>query len=68
MSLHIESGEIYGFIGHNGADKTATIKACCGILDFDEGEITVDGHSIIKEPIECKKRIAYMHKRSVGVT
>lgn len=46
LSLHIQKGEIYGFIGHNGAGKTTTIKSCCGILNFDEGEIYVDGVSV----------------------
>lgn len=48
LSLHIQKGEIYGFIGHNGAGKTTTIKSCCGILNFDEGEIYVDGVSVKK--------------------
>ena len=60
LSLHIAAGEIYGFIGHNGAGKTTTIKCCCGILNFDAGEIFVDGHSVRTEPIEVKKRIAYI--------
>lgn len=60
LSLHIARGEIYGFIGHNGAGKTTTLKACCGILPFDKGEIYVDGLSIKKYPLECKKRMAYM--------
>lgn len=60
LSLHIQKGEIYGFIGHNGAGKTTTLKACCGILQFDEGEIYVDGKSVKNEPIECKQRIAYI--------
>lgn len=60
LCLHIEKGEIYGFIGHNGAGKTTTIKACCGILDFDGGEIYVDGHSVKKEPLLCKGQIAYI--------
>ncbi len=60
LSLHVESGDIYGFIGHNGAGKTTTIKAAVGILDFDEGEITIDGISIKQNPLECKKRIAYI--------
>ena len=46
LTLHIEKGEIYGFIGHNGAGKTTTIKACCGILSFDDGEIFIDGMSV----------------------
>ena len=60
LSLHIQKGEIYGFIGHNGAGKTTTIKACCGILDFDQGEIYVDGTSVKKEPLKCKQQIAYI--------
>lgn len=60
LSLHIAPGEIYGFIGHNGAGKTTTLKASVGILSFDEGEIKIDGISIKEDPIECKKRIAYI--------
>lgn len=60
LTLHIAPGEIYGFIGHNGAGKTTTIKACCGIIGFDDGEILVDGISIKSNPIECKKRFAYI--------
>ena len=60
LSLHIQPGEIYGFIGHNGAGKTTTIKACCGILQFEEGEILVDGISIREDPLACKKRLAYI--------
>ena len=60
LSLHIKPGEIYGFIGHNGAGKTTTIKASCGILQFDNGEIFIDGISIKENSIECKKRIAYI--------
>lgn len=60
LSLEIKSGEIYGFIGHNGAGKTTTIKSCCGLLDFDEGEILVDGISIKETPLECKKRLSYL--------
>lgn len=60
LSLHIEKGEICGFIGHNGAGKSTTIKACCGILNFDEGEIYVDGISVKKEPLKCKSMIAYI--------
>ena len=58
LSLHIRPGEIYGFLGHNGAGKTTTIKACCGILDFTEGEILINGMSIRKQPMECKKIMA----------
>lgn len=60
ISLHIESGEIYGFIGHNGAGKTTTIKAAIGILDFDQGNIYIDGKSIKSKPLECKKIMAYI--------
>lgn len=60
LTLHILPGEIYGFIGHNGAGKTTTIKACCGILKPDSGRVFVDGISIAEQPIECKKRIAYI--------
>lgn len=60
LSLSIEAGEIYGFIGHNGAGKTTTIKSVAGILDFDKGEILVDGVSVKANPLECKKKIAYI--------
>ena len=60
LNLHIEAGQIYGFIGHNGAGKTTTLKACCGILGFEEGEIFVDGVSVRENPIECKSKIAYI--------
>ena len=59
LSLHIRPGEIYGFIGHNGAGKTTTLKAVVGILQFDAGEITIDGKSIKNEPLACKREIAY---------
>lgn len=60
LTLHIQKGEIYGFIGHNGAGKTTTIKSCCGILEFDEGEIFIDGTSIKENPMLCKEKIAYI--------
>ena len=60
LSLRIAPGEIYGFIGHNGAGKTTTIKSVVGILQFDEGEITIDGVSVKNDPIACKKKIAYI--------
>ena len=60
LSLHIQKGEIYGFIGHNGAGKTTTLKACCGIHRFDEGDIWVDGTSIRTDPLSCKKKLAYI--------
>ncbi len=60
LSLHIKPGEIYGFIGHNGAGKTTTLKACAGILNFEYGNILVEGISIKEKPMECKKKIAYI--------
>ena len=58
LSLHIRPGEIYGFIGHNGAGKTTTIKSCCGILQFEEGEILIDGTSVKEQPLACKAKLA----------
>lgn len=55
LSLHIAPGTIYGFIGHNGAGKTTTLKSVVGILDFDEGEIRINGVSVKDDPIACKK-------------
>ena len=60
LSLHIAPGEIYGFIGHNGAGKTTTLKSIVGILQFDSGEITIDGISIKADPLACKRKIAYI--------
>lgn len=60
VNISIEDGEIFAFIGHNGAGKTTVIKCICGILDFEEGEILINGKSIKKEPISCKKEIAYI--------
>lgn len=60
LTLHIKSGEIYGFIGHNGAGKTTTLKACIGVLPFESGEIEVDGVSVVKDPIACKQKMAYI--------
>ena len=60
LSLHIQAGEIYGFIGHNGAGKTTTLKSVAGILQFDGGEILVDGKSVRTQPLECKRMIAYI--------
>ena len=60
LSLHIKPGEIYGFIGHNGAGKTTTLKACAGILNFEYGKILIDGISIKENPMECKKKMAYI--------
>ena len=60
LNLEILPGDIYGFIGHNGAGKTTTIKAVVGILDFEEGEIRIDGHSVKEEPLVCKSLLAYI--------
>ncbi len=60
LSLHIQPGEIYGFIGHNGAGKTTTLKSVAGILQFDEGTITVNGHSVLEDPLAAKKDLAYI--------
>ena len=60
LTLYIRAGEIYGFIGHNGAGKTTTIKSCCGILQFDKGEIYIDGVSIKEDPLGCKRKMAYI--------
>ena len=60
LTLVIAPGEIYGFIGHNGAGKTTTLKACMGLIDFDEGNIFIDGKSVKDEPIECKRISAYI--------
>ena len=60
VTLTVESGDIYGFIGHNGAGKSTTIRAVVGVLDFSEGDIFIDGHSVKDEPLECKKITAYI--------
>ena len=60
LNLHIAPGEIYGFIGHNGAGKTTTLKSVAGILQFDTGEIYIDGTSIKANPLECKRKFAYI--------
>lgn len=60
LSLHIAPGEIYGFIGHNGAGKTTTLKSIAGILDYDSGEILIDGKSAKSEPLACKAVTAYI--------
>ena len=60
LTLHIAPREICGFIGHNGAGKTTTLKSVAGILQFDEGEITIGGRSVKTEPLECKRQIAYI--------
>lgn len=60
LSLEVEAGDIYGFIGHNGAGKTTTLRAVVGVLDFEEGEIKIEGVSIRENPILCKRKIAYI--------
>ena len=60
LSLEVEAGDIYAFIGHNGAGKTTTIKACCGILQFEQGDIFINGKSVKDEPLACKQQIAYI--------
>ncbi len=60
VNIQIEKGEIYGFIGHNGAGKTTTIKCCAGILQFESGEIYVDGISVKENALACKQKIAYI--------
>ncbi len=60
VSLTVESGDIYGFIGHNGAGKSTTIRAVVGVLDFSEGEIYIDGHSVKTESMDCKRITAYI--------
>ena len=60
VSFEVKKGEIFAFIGHNGAGKTTLIKSICGIIDFEEGEIVIDGKSIKNDPIDCKKEMAYI--------
>ena len=60
LCLTVEAGDIYGFIGHNGAGKSTTIKSVVGVLDFDGGDIFIDGHSVKTEPLACKKVTAYI--------
>ena len=60
LSLHIQKGEIFAFIGHNGAGKTTALKACCGILQYEEGEVFIDGVSMRENPLTCKKKLAYI--------
>lgn len=60
VSLNIEAGDIFGFIGHNGAGKSTTIRAVVGVLDYEEGSIHIDGHDVKEEPMQCKKVTAYI--------
>ncbi len=60
LSLEVEAGDIYGFIGHNGAGKSTTIKSIVGVQDFNSGEILINGHNIQKDPVACKQLLAYI--------
>lgn len=60
LNISVAAGEIHGFIGHNGAGKTTTIRAVVGIMDFEAGEILIDGHSVKAEPVVCKQMTAYI--------
>lgn len=60
LTLNVEPGDLCAFIGHNGAGKSTTIKAIAGVLSFEEGKITIDGHSVRTEPMACKKILAYI--------
>ena len=60
ISFNVNNGEIFAFIGHNGAGKTTLIKSIVGIHDFDEGDILINGVSIMKDPIKCKKEMAFV--------
>lgn len=60
LTLKVEAGDIFGFIGHNGAGKSTTIKSIVGVLDFKDGDILIDGHSVKKEPLVCKQMTAYI--------
>lgn len=60
LSLTVEDGEIFGFIGHNGAGKTTTLRAVAGVLEFDQGTITIDGHDIRREPVAAKRVTAFL--------
>ena len=60
LSLHIRPGEIFGFIGHNGAGKSTTLKSAVGILQFDAGSITINGTDLLSDPVKCKRDLAYI--------
>ena len=60
LSLHIQPKEIFGFIGHNGAGKSTTLRSAVGILQFDSGTITINGKNLKDDPVACKKEIAYI--------
>lgn len=60
LTLHVEPGDLYGFIGHNGAGKTTTLRCCAGILSFESGTITIDGHDIVRDAVAAKRVTAYI--------
>ena len=60
LNIEVKAGDIFGFIGHNGAGKTTTLKCVTGILDFEEGEIFIDGHSVKNDELYCKQVSAYI--------
>ncbi len=60
LTLHVEKGDIYGFIGHNGAGKTTTLRCVTGILNFEKGSIAIDGHDAARDPLACKRVTAYI--------
>ncbi|MBR6477778.1 MAG: ABC transporter ATP-binding protein [Lachnospiraceae bacterium] len=60
ISLHVEKGDVYAFIGHNGAGKTTLLKAITGIHSYDKGEVLIDGINLKDNPLEVKRRIAYI--------
>ncbi len=60
LSLTVKNGDIYGFIGHNGAGKSTTIKSVVGVLDFEKGTIEIDGHDVKRAPLYCKQITAYI--------
>ncbi len=60
LSLHIRPGEIFGFIGHNGAGKSTTLRSAVGILRFDEGRVTINGRDLLADPVACKRDLAYI--------
>lgn len=60
INITVNAGDIFAFIGHNGAGKTTTIKSIVGINDITSGDIVVDGISVKENPLECKKKMAYI--------
>ena len=60
INIHVQPGQIYGFIGHNGAGKTTTLKCVAGILEYEKGDILIDGINLIDNPIACKRKMAYL--------